>query len=199
MGVLDQIRDLFGAFHLDPKDICTPLSRNRHYSVISTNGHHPNAEIFPHVRALTQAGRAHTLCILCHGYAGENEAARVCIDAGGGGLQLGRDDLTHDTVKRWAAIKGCAKNIVVYSCAAASTLSGSEFTAQDGEYLMGALSVVTGSTVYAATQVQWYDPTTFDFKDWEGKLLKFEPSGAPPDRAIAPPVPIAKVLAGDAR
>lgn len=43
------------------------------------------------------------------------------MDAGGTGLQLGRDDVTHANVSQWRGVKNLIENIVVYSCAAANT------------------------------------------------------------------------------
>src|SRR5262245_21554801 len=123
----------------------------------------------------------HTLFILCHGYAGTNERARVCMDAGGMGLQLGQENLLHNNVSRWAAIKNKVQNIVVYSCAAGNTERGNEATTADGRYLMGALAIHTNATVYAADRIQWYRAgSVIDFGAWEGRLWQFSATGAPP-------------------
>jgi hypothetical protein len=42
------------------------------------------------------------------------------MDAGGMGLQLGREDVLHGNVAMWRAIAGRVSNIVVYACAAAN-------------------------------------------------------------------------------
>jgi hypothetical protein len=100
------------------------------------------------------------------------------MDAGGMGLQLGREDLTHSNVSAWRAIKDTTSNIVVFSCAAANTEKGNEGTRADGRYLMGALAVHTNATVYAADRIQWYHKRhVIDFGGWEGTLLRFKPDG----------------------
>ena len=92
-------------------------------------------------------GKISGIFVLCHGYAGEIPRQQVCADAGGMGLQLGRDDVVHANVALWTAIQGCAENIVVYACAAGDTEPGSQGTTADGAYLMGALAIHTGATV----------------------------------------------------
>lgn len=51
---------------------------------------------------------------MCHGYAGSNQRGGVCMDAGGMGLQLGRENVLHNNVAMWTAIKGKVEHIVVY-------------------------------------------------------------------------------------
>lgn len=117
--------------------------------------------------------------IMCHGYAGQNERAQMSMDAGGMGLQLGRENVLHENVSLWSAIKNRVENIVVYSCAASNTESGNEGTAADGRYLMGALAIVTNASVFAADRIQWYNTYKglangrFEWGAWEGRLLAF--------------------------
>ena len=66
-------------------------------------------------------GRINAMFVLCHGYAGVDRTARVSMDAGGMGLQLGREGVMHTNVAAWRAISGTVDNIVVYACAAADT------------------------------------------------------------------------------
>lgn len=151
--------------------------------------------IFSSIRAACGAsGRIDTLFILCHGYAGTNDRARVCMDAGGMGLELGGEALLHTNVSRWEAIAGLCQHIVVYACAAANTEVGNEGSRADGKYLMGALAIHTRATVYAADRIQWYDPRKMDFGEWEGNLWAFTPSSAPATVAKAAPTDISALL-----
>lgn len=144
------------------------------------------SSIFSAIRACAAGGgQLETLFILCHGYSGVHERAQVCMDAGGMGLELGREDVLHTNVSRWESIAGLFRNIVVHACAAANTEPANEGTTADGRYLMGALAIHTGATVYAADRMQLYFPDTMDFGDWEGTLWKFPPSGEPPSTATA--------------
>lgn len=143
-------------------------------------------------------GRIRTLFILCHGFAGQNSRAGVCMDAGGEGLQLGMKNVTHGNVQDWAAVKGMIRDIVVYSCAAANTERGNEFSRADGKYLMGALALHTQSTVYAADVIQWYNPAGFDFGAWEGQLYQFRSNGEPGRKVGRPPVEMRAVVNGTA-
>jgi hypothetical protein len=139
--------------------------------------------LFPVIRALGQLDGPQGLYVLCHGYAGINNSQRVCTDAGGMGLQLGREGVLHSNVSRWSELRGAFSSIVVYSCAAADTQWANRGTAADGQYLMGALALYTNATVYAADRIQWYRTAggaangTIDFGAWEGTLWKFEPNG----------------------
>jgi hypothetical protein len=116
------------------------------------------------------------------------------MDAGGMGLQLGREALLHTNVSRWKAVAGACRNIVVYACAAANTEAGNEGSLADGKYLMGALAIHANATVYAADRIQWYDPKKMDFGKWEGNLWAFTPSGTPASMANAAPTEISAVL-----
>jgi hypothetical protein len=145
-------------------------------------------------RFRAQHGRMHSLFILCHGFAGTSDARQQSGDFGGQGLQLGRENVTHENVSDWTGIAGCFENIVVYACAAANTERGAEFTTEDGQYLMGALAIHTRATVYAANRIQWYNPTNFDFGRWEGQLYRFPASGQPPTRVSRPPVEFSSMV-----
>ncbi|HUF03856.1 MAG TPA: hypothetical protein VMM38_06740 [Aridibacter sp.] len=139
-------------------------------------------------------GKLHTIYILCHGYAGNNNNARMSMDAGGMGPQLGQEDVLHNNVNMWDAIKDKTDNIVVDSCAASNTEAGNEGTTADGKYLMGALAIHANTTVYASDWIQWYNPNNYDFGRWEGELWEFPASGAPGTRASGPPVSIRDVI-----
>lgn len=143
---------------------------------------------------MLNGGKLHTIFILCHGYAGSNRRARVSMDAGGMGLQLGKEDVLHSNVSMWEAISGKADNIVVYSCAASNTEAGNEGTAADGKYLMGALAIHTNATVYGGDRIQWYNPSNYDFGRWEGQLWRFPPTGEPGTPATRPPVGLQEAL-----
>ena len=171
--------------------------------IINTDEHTPLAEAFARIRGYVRLGRIHTLYILCHGYAGENPRGRVSMDAGGMGLQLGREDVTHANVGQWSAIKGGVANIVVHSCAAADTQPGNQGSVADGRYLMGALAIHTGADVYAADIIQWYHNYKdnlkrgrFEFGEWEGNLWHFPPNGAGGGIVPYAPVELADVFAG---
>lgn len=173
-------------------------------TIINTDGHTRLSNAFG---AISQAGRsaaAHSMFIMCHGYAGTNRSAGTCMDAGGMGLQLGFENVLHGNVGLWSAIAGKVGNIVVYSCAAANTESGNEGTTSDGRYLMGALAIHTGATVYAADRIQWYRRYNnlpngrFEFGAWEGRLLRFPPDGTPPTEVARAPVEFSDVMAGTA-
>lgn len=162
----------------------------------NTDGSTPLNNAFSRVNTAVQlnGGKLHTIFILCHGYAGSNNNAQVSMDAGGMGLQLGREDVTHGNVSIWETIKNKTDNIVVYSCAAANTEAGNEGSAADGRYLMGALAIHTNAHVYAADRIQWYQPSNYDFGNWEGHLYHFPPSGEPGSRATRPPKELKDVI-----
>lgn len=175
-------------------------------SIINTDATTLLVSVFHQIKAVSAyaGGRINTIFILCHGYAGANEKARVSMDAGGMGLHLAREDVLHANVVRWEAIKGTVDNIVVYACAASDTQPGNAGTTADGRYLMGALAIHTNATVYAADRIQWYSTYhdlpngAFDFGPWEGHLWRFPPEGAPPRVVLRAPVEFDDVLAGHA-
>jgi len=158
-------------------------------NIISTSETTPLQRVFEQINDLKEEhGKMHTLFILCHGYAGGSNNLMMSGDFGGQGLQLGKEDVLHSNVSAWAEIEDAVSNIVVYACAAANTEAGNEFTTEDGEYLMGALAIHTNANVYAADRIQWYTADDFDFGQWEGRLLKFKPSGEPPTSVSGVPV-----------
>jgi hypothetical protein len=153
------------------------------------------SSILSSIKATAQThGRLDSLFVLCHGFAGINIRRKVCMDAGGMGLQLGSECVLHSNVQRWTAISGTCANIVVYACAAANTEPGNEGSTADGKYLMGALAVHTKASVYAADRIQWYDPSNMDFADWEGNLWQFQPSGVPPTIVPCAPTELTTLL-----
>jgi hypothetical protein len=162
--------------------------------VINVDSTTPLSSLLSKIKISAHHKSIDALFILCHGYAGTNNKAQVCMDAGGMGLQLGAENLLHTNVSRWQAIAGICKNIVVYSCAAANTESGNEGSTADGKYLMGALAIYADTNVYAADRIQWYDPKTMDFGEWEGNLWAFTPSGIPASMTPAAPVEIGEVM-----
>jgi hypothetical protein len=158
-------------------------------NIISTSKANPLQDVFDQVNELNEEhGKMHTMFVLCHGYAGGSENLMMSGDFGGQGLQLGTENVLHSNVSAWEEIKDTVSNIVVYACAAANTEAGNEFTTEDGEYLMGALAIHTNAVVYAADRMQWYMPGDFNFGQWEGRLLRFNPSGEPPEEVSEVPV-----------
>jgi hypothetical protein len=159
----------------------SPVGRS--ISTLRLDGGISLVSAFTLIRTLKQLDGVQRLFVLCHGYAGENERGEVCGDFGGMGLQLGAEDVLHENVAWWRAIRGCVSTIVVYSCGAADTQPENRGSNADGKYLMGALAIHTNAPVYAADRIQWYDTNgvtdgTINFGNWEGTLWKFEPSGS---------------------
>jgi hypothetical protein len=174
-------------------------------SIVNTDGKVPLHGTFAQINGVAQAiGKINSIFVLCHGYAGENTRAMVCQDAGGMGLQLGREGVFHANAALWGAIANKVDNIVIYACAAADTEAGNENTIADGRYLMGALAIYTNATVYAADRIQWYSTYKglpngrFDFGEWEGQLWQFPPDGGSPTKVPFAPVELADVMAGSA-
>jgi len=173
--------------------------------IANTDGSTPLRNAFSQINAAARAsGKLRAMFILCHGYAGVNKRARVCMDAGGMGLQLGRENLLHHNVSMWTSIQNKVENIIIYACAAANTERGNEGTNADGRYLMGALAIYTNAHVFAADRIQWCSTYKglsngrFEFGQWEGQLLHFSPSGTPPTVVAAPPVEFSDVMRGAA-
>jgi hypothetical protein len=169
--------------------------------IINTDAGTPLSRAFSEINATARwHGNFHTMFIFCHGYAGQSPGAQMSIDAGGMGLELGAEDVLHSNVARWRAIKGRAQNIVIYACAAASTLSENVGTTADGRYLMGALALNTGAHVYAGDLIQWYTKHAnlsngrFEFGAWEGQLLHFPPDGSGATIVPTPPVEFAQIM-----
>ena len=153
------------------------------------------ASLISNIKSSTDAnGALDTIFVLCHGFAGVNRRALMSMDAGGMGLQLGSDGVLHTNVALWDDMAGSCSNIVVYACAAANTEQGNEGSTADGKYLMGALAIHSNATVYAADRIQWYDPDSMDFGDWEGNLWCFSPSGAPPTIVGQAPTEVSQLL-----
>jgi len=173
-------------------------------SIVKTDGATPLGRAFQVIKAVAGSGRVDTLFVLCHGYAGTNDRARVCGDFGGMGLQLGKENVLHANVSMWASISDKVENVVVYACGSADTQPGNEGTSADGRYLMGALAIHTNADVFAADRIQWYSTYQgltngrFDFGAWEGQLWHFPPNGMPAGAVSAAPVDLADVFAGTA-
>lgn len=174
-------------------------------SIFNVGAHTPLSAAFGSLASAARSGgRIHTMFIFCHGYAGTNDNARTCADAGGMGLQLGRENMLHTNVGAWTAVRGKVDNIVVYSCAAANTESGNRGTTADGKYLMGALALHSGATVFAADRIQWYSTHNglgngrFEFGEWEGQLWEFSPDGTSPIPRDTAAVEFSEVMAGTA-
>jgi len=175
-------------------------ARDRLY-IINTDGTTPLARAFNEINATVRyAGAFHTMFVFCHGYAGTNPRGLVSMDCGGQGLELGAESVLHRNVAMWSAIKNQVQHIVIYACAAANTLPDNFGTKYDGRYLMGALAIHTGAHVYAADLIQWYSRYggltngRFMFRDWEGQLWYFPPSGDYPEVVSAPPVEFSDVM-----
>lgn len=177
----------------------------KHLFIVNTNASMPLRDAFSRIRTAARVGgKLNSIFIMCHGYAGSNPNAQTSCDAGGMGLQLGREDVLHSNVSLWEAIKNSAENIVVYSCAAANTEPGNRGTTADGQYLMGALAIHTNAHVFAADRIQWYSTHNnlangrYDFGAWEGRLWHFPPSGSSPNSVSRPPVEFSDVMNGKA-
>lgn len=174
--------------------------------IINCDATSPLVTVFHQIKstATHAGGRINAMFVLCHGYAGYDLNARVSMDAGGMGLQLGREGIRHSNVAAWRAISGAVDNIVVYACAAADTQPDNVGTTADGKYLMGALAIYTGAAVYAADRIQWYNTYhglkngAYNFGIWEGQLWLFPPDGTPPTKVFGAPIEFDDVVAGHA-
>ena len=175
-----------------------------HLAIYNTDATVPIRNVLNSINSYATAGKIHTLFILCHGYAGQNPRLHVSADAGGMGLQLGKEGLLHSNVAQWGHVKGKITNIVIYACAAADTQLGNEFTVADGRYLMGSLALSTNADVYASDRIQWYlthkglRNGAFNFGAWEGQLLKFSGSTGQGSAVAGVPVELTSVLTGTA-
>ena len=176
-----------------------------HLAIYNTDASIPLRSVFNHINHYAGSGKIHSLFILCHGFAGANKRLNMSLDAGGMGLQLGREGVRQSNVTQWAQIKNKVSNIVVYACAAADTQPGNEGTDADGKYLMGALALYTNADVYAADKIQWYYTHSdmpngaFDFRDWDGNLLKFSATSGLSVTTNKAPVEFAQVVKGTAQ
>ena len=174
-------------------------------NIVNTDAGTPLSGAFRRIHAASrQSGGLHSIFILCHGYEDILSVGLSSQQRGGMGLELGREDVLHTNVYLWEAVKGAARNIVVYSCAASDTAPGQTGTNQDGRYLMGALAIHTGAFVYAADETQEYCTYNdlangrYDFGSWEGRLLRFPPSGEAATVVGRPPVELNDVFGGSA-
>jgi hypothetical protein len=174
--------------------------------IINTDENSSLILAFSAIKAMaSDVGRIKAMFIFCHGYAGVDVRRRVCADAGGRGLALGREKVNHQNVVLWRAIVNKVENIVVYACAAADTQGRNAGTDADGRYLMGALAIHTRATVYAADRIQLYgtyrnfDNGRFEWGDWEGRVWRFYPSGAPGRPVPGPPLEFSDVMTGAVR
>jgi hypothetical protein len=170
--------------------------------------------VFARIHRFAHRAPIDTLFILAHGKGGMNakpaqddvhsymRPGGVCLDAGGMGVKLGAEGIRHYNVEMWRAIRGAVRNIVLFSCAAADTQPGNVGTLADGQYLMGALAIHTGATVFAANRIQYYSRWhglahgRFNHSAWSGILYKFSPvNGAgTPARDNKAPVEFAVVM-----
>lgn len=173
--------------------------------IVNTSGSIPLGNAFAQINAAANAsGKIDTMFVFCHGYAGRNAQANVSMDAGGEGLQLGREGVFHRNVSMWTSIANKVTNIVIYACAAGNTEHGNEGTTADGRYLMGAIAIHANADVYAADRIQWYSTYNglangrYEFGEWEGQLLHFPRSGAPPSVVTSPPVEFSDVMSNSA-
>jgi hypothetical protein len=171
-------------------------------AIQNTDAAMPLRNVFNYVNHYAGTGKIHSLFILCHGYAGANKRLNMSMDAGGMGLQLGREGVRQSNVNQWVQIKNRVENIVIYACAAADTQPGNENTAADGKYLMGALALCANADVYAANKIQWYGTHSgmrngaFNFDVWEGDLYKFSAATGVGVTTNRVPVEFTRVLNG---
>lgn len=189
---------------LRDKRLMGGVPAHHHLEIVNLNALISLRGAFAAINGYARRGRINALFILCHGYAGENTRLSVSADAGGMGLQLGKEGLMHNNVGLWGQIRGKVDSIVIYACAAADTEPGNQYTDADGRYLMGSLALTTGADVYAADRIQWYTTYNglpngaFDFGTWEGNLIMFSGSTGLDTIVPAPPVELTDVLRGTA-
>lgn len=157
------------------------------YRLYRTNGNISLNWTLNHVKNdAVENGGIDTLHIYCHGYAGENEAARVCGDFGGQGLELGREAVTLHNVEVMKLLKGCANKIIIHACAAADSTWAHLDMYSDGQLLMRRIALNSGAYVTAADRIQWYQENSqipdgrIDFGSWEGNVFMFPPTGGSP-------------------
>src|SRR4051794_33814318 len=72
-------------------------------SIINTGANTTLVTIFHQIKAAAvhAGGRVNAMFVLCHGFAGFDQNAKVCMDAGGMGLLLGRENVVHSNVAMW--------------------------------------------------------------------------------------------------
>lgn len=102
----------------------------------------------------TMNGKIDNLSILCHGY--ENNGR------GGYGLQLGQNGVFLTNINQWAAIRSMVKQIIIYACSTADADPATP--AANGRALCSTMASVTGATVIAAIQTQYYYPDAINWK-----------------------------------
>lgn len=120
--------------------------------------------------------------ILCHGLYQweENNQLQMSTVVGGFGLQLGRENLTLNTLPTIVPlVRGKFTNVIIYACGAASAQSNSPV---NGRTFCRELAGQLDCVVYAADRMQVYsfNPGTtnpLDFGDWEGNITRFTPDG----------------------
>ena len=175
-----------------------------HLAIANTDATTPLRSVFNRIRVFAAGGKIDALFILCHGYAGTNPRLRISADVGGMGLALGCEGVTHANVAQWAQIRGKARSIVIYACAAADTEPGNQYTRADGRYLMGALALHTNADVYAANRIQWYGTYgglrngAINFGRWEGDIYRFSGNTGAGAMVRLVPVELNAVLRGAA-
>lgn len=189
---------------LHDKRVRVQIPSTPHLTVLHTQ---KGAPLHPLLLRVAEAGRAtplNTLFIVAHGVETSwNFEDAVCSPtiSGGRGIALG-EGVRHTNVANWSILANRVKHIVVYSCSAADTGKGNEGTDADGFYLMGALAIHTNAYVYASQSVQIYTlhrGGLLHLGKWEGELLRFPPTGAPPQTVRQAPHELDMVLAGRSR
>jgi hypothetical protein len=133
------------------------------------------------------------LHILCHGFeANWNVGRNMCVQTahGGFGIQLGTEGLSLNNYGVAAPWKGLVREIVLFACAPADTGAGNTGTWGDGKRFCGYLATVTGATVIAARDTQYYQPTgvngRIDFGAWEGPVFAFSDANPEGERIRDP-------------
>ncbi len=137
-------------------------------------------------RRARQTTRLQKLHILCHGFeANWNLGSGMSVPTahGGFGIQLGMEGLSLNNYRVVEPWNGLVREIVLFACAPADTGAGNSGTWGDGKRFCGYLALVTGATVIAARDTQYYQPTgvngRIEFGAWEGPVYAF--SGANPE------------------
>jgi hypothetical protein len=127
--------------------------------------------------------------IMCHGYeAGvEDPNAGLSVYALGYGLQLGNPGLNFDNIRLTGLLSGLVSTITLFACGPANTRTGYENSRGDGMRFCGEFAVISGATVVAAIETQYYyhtpswwndlmgDDGEIDFGGWEGPVFSFSP------------------------
>lgn len=126
-------------------------------------------------------GKLKALFIIAHGI-GRGIPVHDALWYGGGGVRIGREDLTAANVSAWSAIKDSVEYIVLYVCGAAYTgpaalVHPGTLEKRDGKSLMLSLAKYTNAVVFAGESLQWYAPSNLNFGNWEGTVYMFDPAG----------------------